>query len=108
MAGHLLTGFSSSTTPMKVQQRLAVDHNTTRVHTHIGPGTHTTCRKRVCWGTHQFMGTLMPAARAALQGAARAPRAPAATCAATRDEEHAVSMLSAGPCPGVRTPWLSR
>jgi hypothetical protein len=44
------------------------------------------------------MGRLTPAARPEVQGAARAAIADAAKCAATSEDEQAVSMATAGPC----------
>ena len=58
------------------------------------PQTHSTS----CQVPHQFMGRLTPAASPEVQGAARAAIAVAAKCAATREEEQAVSMATAGPC----------
>lgn len=53
--------------------------------------------KQVLAAMYQFIGTFTPAANPAVQGVARADMAPAATWVATRDDEHAVSMLSAAP-----------
>lgn len=57
----------------------------------------TRCWATGCWAPHQFMGRLTPAASPELQGAAHAAIAVATKCAATSEDEQAVSMATAGP-----------